>query len=98
MEKDYKYLWPSGRLGGSGMFFGLWGNKKKNSRGRANDRLRVVLMHDRIGSSAVCMEELREELMAVIARHVDMDGRPEINITSQGRQSVLDINIPLRSH
>ncbi|MGE5380545.1 MAG: cell division topological specificity factor MinE [Methylocystaceae bacterium] len=78
--------------------FGLWGNKKKNSRGRANDRLRVVLMHDRIGSSSLRMDELREELLAVIARHVDIDGRPEISITSQGRQSVLDINIPLRSH
>lgn len=77
--------------------FGLWGQKKKNSRGRANDRLRVVLMHDRIGSSAIQMEELREELMAVIARHVEIEGRPEISITSQGRQSILDINIPLRS-
>lgn len=67
-----------------------------SSRSQANERLRLVLSHDRIGASSQLMETLKEEIIEVIARHVEIDGKPEVNLISEGRQSALDINIPIK--
>ena len=67
-----------------------------SSRKQANDRLRVVLTHDRTGPSSRLMETLKEEILEVISRHVEIEGRPEVKIIRQGRHSALDINIPLK--
>lgn len=67
-----------------------------SSRKQANDRLRVVLTHDRTGTSSRLMETLKEEILEVISRHVEIEGRPEVKIIRQGRHSALDINIPLK--
>ncbi|MEN6392118.1 MAG: cell division topological specificity factor MinE [Syntrophomonas sp.] len=69
---------------------------EKSSRTQANERLRVVLTHDRLGASSQLMEVLKVEIMEVIARHVEIDGTPEVNFVSEGRHSALDINIPLK--
>jgi cell division topological specificity factor len=67
-----------------------------SSRKQANDRLRVVLTHDRAGTSSRLMETLKEEILEVISRHVEIEGRPEVKIIREGRHSALDINIPLK--
>ncbi|MDD2511543.1 MAG: cell division topological specificity factor MinE [Syntrophomonas sp.] len=67
-----------------------------SSRKQANDRLRVVLTHDRAGTSSRLMETLKEEILEVISRHVEIEGRPEVKIIRDGRHSALDINIPLK--
>ncbi len=67
-----------------------------SSRRAANQRLRVVLTHDRIGANSELMETLKEEIIQVIMKHVDIDGTPEVNLVSEGRRSALDINIPLK--
>ena len=67
-----------------------------SSRKQANDRLRVVLTHDRAGTSSRLMETLNEEILEVISRHVEIEGRPEVKIIREGRHSALDINIPLK--
>jgi cell division topological specificity factor len=74
----------------------IFARDEQNSRSVANDRLRLVLTHDRIGASSQLMETLKEEIMQVIARHVEIDGSPEVNLVSEGRYSALDINIPLK--
>jgi cell division topological specificity factor len=74
----------------------LFAPKKSSSRSRANDRLRVVLSHDRIGASAQLMETLKEEIIEVIARHMEIDGNPEVHFISEGRRSALDISIPIK--
>lgn len=71
-------------------------SNEKSSRTQANERLRVVLTHDRLGASSQLMEVLKVEIMEVIARHVEIDGTPEVNLVSEGRHSALDINIPLK--
>lgn len=71
-------------------------SNEKSSRSQANERLRVVLTHDRLGASSQLMEVLKVEIMEVIARHVEIDGTPEVNLVSEGRHSALDINIPLK--
>lgn len=74
----------------------IFARDEQDSRSVANDRLRLVLTHDRIGASSQLMETLKEEIMQVIARHVEIDGNPEVNLVSEGRYSALDINIPLK--
>lgn len=65
-------------------------------RDQANSRLRLVLTHDRLGASAQLMETLKEEILEVIARHVDIDGNPEVRLVSEGKHAALDINIPIK--
>lgn len=74
----------------------LYNRENNSSRAQANERLRLVLTHDRTNTSAQLMETLKEEIIQVIARHVEIDGRPEVNIVTEGRHSALDINIPLK--
>lgn len=74
----------------------IFADDKNSSRSRANDRLRVVLTHDRIGSSSQLMETLQEEIIALIARHIEIDGTPEVHFITEGRHTALDISIPLK--
>ncbi len=74
----------------------IFSDDKTSSRSRANDRLRVVLTHDRIGSSAQLMETLQEEIIALIAKHIEIGGTPEVHFITEGRHTALDISIPLK--
>lgn len=74
----------------------VFSDEKPSSRSRANDRLRVVLTHDRIGSSSQLMETLQEEIIALIAKHIEIDGVPEVQFITEGRHTALDISIPLK--
>lgn len=74
----------------------LIAREQNSSRKQANDRLRVVLTHDRLDINADVMQTIKEEILAVIARHIDIDGSPEVNLISEGRHSALDISIPLK--
>ncbi|HWQ74076.1 MAG TPA: cell division topological specificity factor MinE [Syntrophomonas sp.] len=74
----------------------LFAGDQNSSRQQANDRLRVVLTHDRLTVNADTMETIKEEILQVIARHIDIDGSPEVNLITEGRQAALDISIPLK--
>ena len=71
-------------------------NKEPSSRTQANDRLRVVLTHDRIGTSPQLLETLKEEIIAVICSHVEVEGIPEVNFITEGKHTALDISVPLK--
>jgi cell division topological specificity factor len=74
----------------------VFANEQTSSRSQANDRLRVVLTHDRIGSSGQLMETLQKEIIELIARHIEIEGIPEVNLIQEGRHTALDISIPLK--
>ena len=74
----------------------VFSSDTSSSRDQANSRLRLVLTHDRLGSSNQLMETLKEEIMAVIAQHVDIDGQPEVRLINEGKHVALDINIPIK--
>lgn len=78
------------------IFKSIFQSEANSSRRQANDRLRVVLAHDRAGTSSALMETIKEEIIEVIARHIEIAGKPEVNIIHEGRHSALDINIPLK--
>ena len=74
----------------------IFANEEDSSRTKANDRLRLVLTHDRIGASSQLMENLKEEIIALIASHVEIEGTPEVHFITEGRRTALDISIPLK--
>lgn len=74
----------------------LYSREENSSRNQANDRLRVVLTHDRLGANSQLMETIKEEILQVIAKHMDIEGAPEVNLITEGRHSALDISIPLK--
>jgi len=64
----------------------------------ARERLRLVLAYDRTSISPALLETLKDEIISVISRHVDIDpAGVEVNLTQSRRQSRLVANIPLRS-
>lgn len=69
---------------------------QNSSRKHANDRLRVVLAHDRAGTSSLVMDTIKEEIIQVIARHMEITGNPEVNVIREGRNSAIDISIPVK--
>lgn len=74
----------------------VFSSDNNSSKGQANNRLRLVLTHDRLGTSAQLMEVMKEEIIEVIARHVEIEGVPEVKIINEGRHAALDISIPLK--
>lgn len=71
---------------------------RRKSASRAKERLQLVLIHDRTGLPAGVMSALRDELIQVISRHVDIDNDAvNIEITQEGRKQRLVADIPLIS-
>jgi cell division topological specificity factor len=71
---------------------------RKRSAKSAKERLQLVLVHDRTDMTQLEMEALRDDILAVISRHVDVD--PEgvrIDLERDGREQRLVADIPLRS-
>jgi cell division topological specificity factor len=76
-------------------FLGLL--NRKNSAHTAKERLRLVLIHDRSTLPPGTMEELRDELIEVISRHVEVDrSSVRLEIAQDGRTQRLLADIPLK--
>ena len=74
-------------------------NKEKSSS-VAKDRLKLVLIHDRAMLSPKMLETLKDEIIAVISKYVDID-RDSLNIevsqeAETGRETALIANIPIK--
>jgi cell division topological specificity factor len=62
----------------------------------AKERLQFVLIHDRTDISPAVMEAMKDEIITVISKHVNIDrSAVEINLTQQNRENRLVANIPL---
>lgn len=71
---------------------------RKRSAKSAKERLQLVLVHDRTDMSQVEMEALRDDILAVISRHIDVDpDGVRIDLERDGREQRLVADIPLRS-
>jgi cell division topological specificity factor len=77
-------------------FFDRILGREKHSAKQAKDRLKLVLIHDRIDLNPGTLETLKDELIEVISRHVDIDpGAVQIEMTQDGRQQRLIADIPI---
>jgi cell division topological specificity factor len=80
-----------------GSFFDRVRGKKRSAQS-AKERLQLVLIHDRTDMTQVELEALKDDIMAVISRHVDIDpGAVRIDVEREGREQRLVADIPLRS-
>jgi cell division topological specificity factor len=71
--------------------------KQKRSANQAKERLKLVLIHDRTDLSPGTMGRLKDELIEVISRYVDIDPTAvRIDMTQDGREQRLLADIPLR--
>jgi cell division topological specificity factor len=80
----------------SGLFDFLRGHREPTSRDVAKQRLQLVLVHDRANISPGLLETLKDETIAVISKHVEIDRRGVQITFTQGRsESKLVADIPL---
>jgi cell division topological specificity factor len=62
----------------------------------ASKRLKLVLMHDRTQMSSQLLEQMRDELVEVISKYVEIDKEAlEINLESESNTIALVANIPV---
>lgn len=78
-------------------FFERLLSKDNRSANQAKERMKLVLIHDRVNMNSNTLDNLKNEIIGVISRHVDID--PEavhIEMTQEGRQQRLIADIPLK--
>jgi cell division topological specificity factor len=72
--------------------------RRKKSANSAKERLQLVLIHDRTDLSPTELESLKDDLIATISRHIDIDPMAvRINMARDGREQRLVADIPLKS-
>jgi cell division topological specificity factor len=77
-----------------GFFERLTGKKSAKS---AKERLQLVLIHDRIDLTPAVLESLKNDLIAAISKHIDIDpSSVHIELENEGRSQRLIADIPLR--
>ena len=74
-----------------------WFGKKRSAQS-AKERLQLVLIHDRTNLTSAELTALKDEILEVISRHVDIDSEAvQIDVEQDGRTQRLVADIPLRS-
>lgn len=76
----------------------LFGKEEEvGSKIAAKERLRLVLVHDRASLSPQLLEILKEELIGVISKYMEIDKQElEVNFDSSNDSMALVANIPVR--
>ncbi len=73
-------------------FFG----QKEKSGAVAKQRLQMVLIHDRSDVSPGVLDQIKDDIIEVIAKRLAIDTEHvEVNLTQEGRESCLVAEIPL---
>jgi cell division topological specificity factor len=71
---------------------------KTNSANDAKDRLRLVLINDRSGLTSLQLEEIKNEILQVLSRHIDIDpATVKIQMHQDGREQRLVADIPIQT-
>ncbi len=70
--------------------------RKQRSAPMARERLQVLLAHERASSNSDLVAILREEILAVIAKHVEIDSeKVHIKIDRDENVSILEIDVEI---
>jgi cell division topological specificity factor len=76
----------------------LLGRSEPTSREIAKNRLQLVLVQDRVNMSPQLLQTLKDELIAVISKYVEIDeDHMDVTFKQSKRQSRLTADIPVIS-
>jgi cell division topological specificity factor len=79
-------------------FFDRVLGREKKSANQAKERLKLVLIHDRTDLSPGALDMMKDELIAVISRYVQIDRTGvQIGVEQNGREQRLIADIPLKT-
>lgn len=71
--------------------------KDRHSASQAKERLKLVLIHDRTNLTSAALDMLKDELISVISRYVEIDpAGVKIGMEQQGREQRLIADIPVK--
>ncbi|ATW25491.1 cell division topological specificity factor MinE [Candidatus Formimonas warabiya] len=74
----------------------FFGRENGNSKNVAKERLRLVLVHDRANVSPQIVEALKEELITVINKYLEIDQTAlEVSLNAADDSVALVANIPI---
>ncbi|HLI88117.1 MAG TPA: cell division topological specificity factor MinE [Ktedonobacteraceae bacterium] len=80
-----------------GVFEFMIGRKKPTPGEMAKERLKVVLVHDRLKLNPELLELIKSELLAVLSRRLDVDEKQmQITLAHEGGWDKLLANVPIK--
>lgn len=75
----------------------LFARFRSGSRDMARQRLQAVLAHDRLSLSPALLEDLKEDILEVISRRLDIDrAASAFQLSSDGGRTALVASVPIR--
>ena len=75
----------------------LTGSTPPPPRYEAKNRLQLVLANDRAGINPELVAKMRQEILEVVSRYIDIDlEQTEFSIQSSDRRTSLSANLPIR--
>ncbi len=75
----------------------FWNRDADSSKQVAKERLRLVLVHDRVNVSPSLLEALKEDLLEVISKYMEIEETGfEVNLDKSDNSVALIANIPVK--
>jgi cell division topological specificity factor len=72
--------------------------REPKSASRAKERLQLVLIHDRTDLSPTALASLKDELITLISKYIEIDPQTvTIEMEQEGREQRLVADIPIRA-
>ncbi|MCP4403597.1 MAG: cell division topological specificity factor MinE [bacterium] len=72
-------------------------HRSPKSANVAAERLKIILAHERRGVSAPLMEQMKEEIIQVISKFVDVDSSHiEVRMTDEADIEMLEVTVPFQ--
>ena len=67
------------------------------SAAKARERLQLVLAHDRADLSPDLLDQMREEILSVVAKYVEIDmDEGAVSLETEDRMTALVANLPIK--
>ncbi len=71
-------------------------NSNPNSRDCAKSRLKLIIAHDRASINPEMLNSIREEILDVVARYIEVDrDEMEVSLSHNQRITALTANLPI---